>query len=205
MYGKVLKKDGTQRFANLLQPPEDIKVMKSGLSQMGFEDIRELHNPSYLEMHKTISGLGSEMMENDEEEHKTLLFIYYSGHGMMDTRLHAVVNDKKKERFPLETKIRNLATIKNNYIVSVFDCCREKIKHIEKPSVAMRGTEEAQETDEWHDNEEELDIESHCQFILTFGCPPTEGVPAKSTIARSYLKNLINEAEDGLIVMPTAL
>jgi len=100
---------------------------------MGFEDIRELHDPNYLEMHKTISGLGSEMMENDEDDEKTLLFIYYSGHGMMDTRLHSVVNDKKRERFPLETKIRNLATIRNNYIISVFDCCREKIKNVEKP------------------------------------------------------------------------
>lgn len=78
---------------------------------MGFDDIRELLNPGYLQIHKTISGLGTEMMENDELGEKTLLFIYYSGHGMMDTRLHAVVNDKKREKFPIETKIRNLATI----------------------------------------------------------------------------------------------
>lgn len=57
----------------------------------------------------------------------------------------------------------------------------------------------------WMDQDTELELASHCQFILTFGCPPTEGVPAKSTIARSYLNNLFKEAEDGFITFPTAL
>lgn len=72
----------------------------------------------------------------------------------------------------------------------------------------MRGLDEGDDMNAaamWLEGEDELDLASHCQFILTFGCPPTEGVPAKSTIARSYLKNLINEAEDGYIVFPTAL
>ena len=32
--------------------------------------------------------------------------------------------------------------------------------------------------------------ENHENFIMTYGCPPTEGVPAKSTIAKSYMKYL---------------
>jgi len=78
---------------------------------------------------------------------------------------------------------------------------------VEKPVEEMRGgaPNEYEAAALWLENDEELDLASHCQFILTFGCPPTEGVPAKSTIARSYLKNLISEAEDGHIVIPTAL
>ena len=43
-------------------------------------------------------------------------------------------------------------------------------------------------------------------FVITYGCPPTEGVPAKSTIAHAYLKYLKKAADSqGNIALPGPL
>ena len=43
--------------------------------------------------------------------------------------------------------------------------------------------------------------------IVTYGCPPSQGVPAKSTIALSYFRQLkmTADANDGRIKFPSAL
>ena len=57
-----------------------------------------------------------------------MLFVYYAGHGIMDNYTLMVVNDKdiRKRTYPLEKMLRSMAKIKGSYVVSVFDCCREK-------------------------------------------------------------------------------
>ena len=48
--------------------------------------------------------------------------------------------------------------------------------------------------------------ENHENFIMTYGCPPTEGVPAKSTIAESYMRYLKNSKDqNGHIALPGPL
>ena len=43
-------------------------------------------------------------------------------------------------------------------------------------------------------------------FVITYGCPPTEGVPAKSTIAHAYIKYLKKAADpQGNIALPGPL
>ena len=90
----------------------------------------------------------------------------------------------------MEKMLRSLAKADGSYVMALFDCCREKIV--------------SQETRGLGSEEEEafiMDIpESHENFIITYGCPPSEGVPAKSTIAKAYIKWLKKSASsDGLI------
>ena len=55
------------------------------------------------------------------------MYIYYAGHGMMKNYTYAVLNAAEgKKVYPLEALIRNLAKIKQSYVVGVFDCCREE-------------------------------------------------------------------------------
>ena len=42
--------------------------------------------------------------------------------------------------------------------------------------------------------------ENQENFIITYGCPPSEGVPAKSTIAKAYIRYLKQSAtQEGFI------
>ena len=90
--------------------------------------------------------------------------------------------------------LRSLAKADGSYVMALFDCCQERIV-----TKAARGLGE--------DEENEFDSpgfnlpERQENFIITYGCPPTEGVPAKSTIAKAYIKYLKNQSmsQDGYI------
>ena len=116
----------------------------------------------------------------------TLVFVYYAGHGIMDNTTYMVLNGKRF--YPLEKMLRSFAQSDGSYVVSVFDCCREKL-----PPSQTRGlnTTDFDEGDMFlaapEDSQENL--------IMTFGCRPSAGVPAKSTIAKSYFRYLRNSAK----------
>ena len=60
----------------------------------------------------------------------TVVFAYFSGHGAMNTTSNIVLNEKLEEKhyFPLESKLRDLSTIENVFVIGLFDCCRRAIK-----------------------------------------------------------------------------
>ena len=110
--------------------------------------------------------------------------MYYAGHGVMDNTTFMVLNGKRM--YPLEKMLRSLAKSDGSYVVSVFDCCREKL-----PPTATRGLNLG-------DFDQDLDfVPENCQenLIMTFGCRPSAGVPAKSTIAFQYFKYLTKSAQ----------
>lgn len=60
------------------------------------------------------------------------MFIYYTGHGLVDERSHIVLNDdasspKNAFMFPLERYIRELSENSSNYLVALFDCYRARV------------------------------------------------------------------------------
>ena len=105
----------------------------------------------------------------------------------MDNTTFAVLNGKKC--YPLERMLRALATAEGSYVCAVFDCCREKM-----PSSAFRGSGQADGAAELDDdtgiNLLGAPAETQENIIMTFGCRPSAGVPAKSTIARTYFRYL---------------
>ena len=112
---------------------------------------------------------------------RTLFYFYYAGHGMSDNNLHLQLNEPKL--YPIEKMLRSLAKADCSYVIALFDCCREKISQ-----EATRGM--GAEEDDGLAAAAESMSENHENFIMTYGCPPTEGVPAKSTIAESYMRYL---------------
>lgn len=91
----------------------------------------------------TINGAYTEVSRQLAKAHKDkshatkiLLFVYYSGHGVMDTTTKLVVNEEDADLryFPLESKLSILSGYRNTYIVTIFDCCREKL-----PKEEQRG------------------------------------------------------------------
>ena len=67
---------------------------------------------------------------------KLALFVYYSGHGAMDTTTKVICNEEELvfRFFNLETNLSLLTAYQNTFVVAVFDCCREQM-----PKEAQRG------------------------------------------------------------------
>jgi hypothetical protein len=108
----------------------------------------------------------------------------------MDTTTKIVLNEEDSEfrYFSLEANLFIASRYENTYIVTIFDCCREEL-----PTEELRGGEE---------NNSKATKQSN--FYVTYGCPPTKGVPAKSTIVTSYtkcLKQNLNK-QNGVIILP---
>ena len=72
-------------------------------------------------MTTTFTQIKSKLTSDD------LLFVYYSGHGVMDISTKVVVNDSDPMHryWDLENNLQFLS--KQSYVIAVFDCCRTKI------------------------------------------------------------------------------
>ena len=89
----------------------------------------------------------------------------------MDNTTKAMLNGKR--HYPLEKSLRNLAKCDGSYVMGVFDCCREKLD----PNLATRGGGGAMDIDE-EDMDDAVNLEdSQENFIMTYGCQPSSGVP----------------------------
>ena len=88
-----------------------------------------------------------------------MVLLYYSGHGIMKKGRTWAVTNCDKGSYPLEKMLATLSTYNQSYIVGLLDCCREELKQ------NMKGGG-GNEPDE---------IEAD-KLIITFGCPPGDGV-----------------------------
>lgn len=114
---------------------------------------------------------------------KTLVFVYYAGHGVQQnfTKVVCDVASKPvKVMYPLEKQLRTLGTHGGSYVIGVFDCCRASFTAPNRGVGPIGGADEL---------EDEEDAGRNC--ILTFGCPPNGGVSAVSTIATEYLQKFM--------------
>ena len=162
-------------------------------------DIVELEDADFKTFTQTISDLRFTITDNwNRGKQKTLVFVYYAGHGIMSNTTYAVTNEaakRNKIRYPLESNLRSLATERGGYVMAIFDCCREQLSN------AMRGTGEPP------DDNLIMDMDDYVNYIFWFGCPPNSGVSASSTIAVDFFKQMKRVARpyDGGVVLPDDL
>ena len=90
--------------------------------------MRELTNPSYAVLLKTMNDLYKECGRNHKAGERTFVMFQFGGHGIQDNFTFVLCNtiERKKIAFPIEKKIRDLAEVPSCYVVALFDCCREK-------------------------------------------------------------------------------
>ena len=69
------------------------------------------------------------IMKNRKKGRKTLIWVYYGGHGAMDNFTSMILNEGKI--FNLEWFIRTLAKGKDTYVIGLLDCCRERQDFLE--------------------------------------------------------------------------
>ena len=83
---------------------------------------------------------------------------------MMDNSTYCVVDGPRI--YPLEKQLRCIAKQEGSYVVSVFDCCREKILASSMRGGGGQGGEEEDDTNEILGQP----TFSHENFIITYGC-----------------------------------
>ena len=115
-----------------------------------------------------IRELRDEISDNWRDgEKKTLIFVYYAGHGMITKMTDVVCNGGLNKRgkhqftYPLESQLRSVLAIERGaYVLSIFDCCREIL-----PPGSTRGGLE-------HDEGQDIDMsmQDYYNILLWFGC-----------------------------------
>ena len=144
---------------------------------------------------------------NSKNGDKTFIFIYYAGHGACDNNTYVITGGGKM--FALEKSIRILGRMPESYVISLFDCCREKIDEGQWRGAGPNyvNIEAMMEDLGGRDQDDGGNQKGFVNTIVTYGCPPSQGVPAKSTIALSYFRQLKMSADsyDGMIKFPSVL
>jgi len=68
-------------------------------------------------------------MEEKVDTGKKILFIvYYAGHSCTDGGLVKLTLDKREGEYPLEAHMKTLSTLKNVYMISIYDSCRNQMQ-----------------------------------------------------------------------------
>ena len=133
-------------------------------------------------------------MVHKDASKRTLLYVYYGGHGVLDNTTKIVLNedDPVLRYYGLEQKLSSLSKLNNNFVSVVFDCCREELPRSDSRDIGDT------------DDRKNLTDQNLC---VVFGCPPLLGVPAKSTIVKSYIEcvtDYLNKT-GGILELPAAL
>ena len=186
-YSELRELPGLDGFADLEEVKKDVKVVEQGLRRLGFErnDIVTLLDPMLSDIKIETKQLAIDVIRSQREGENTLIFCYYAGHGCQENFTKILLNSNHGAfKYPLEKILRDIACTDGSYVISLFDCCRERL-----PQELMRGLGAVDEDEDFIN--EPVSSEN---LIITFGCMPSDGVPAKSTISKAYFRHLRHSA-----------
>ena len=123
----------------------------------------------------------------DHGRQKTLIFVYYAGHGVISKgMLHTVCNPpvefepnrkpdpENKLIYNIEKSLKGLGEMDGAFVVAIFDCCRENYEDL------TRGGMEEEKIPETDMN---MEGQGLVNWVLWYGCAANSGVTVNSTIA----------------------
>jgi len=84
-YDKLRTSEGKSKFSDLAEVEEDIINVTDGLKRLGFKDdeMQVLRDPSFDDCQQLFLKTNLNMSNARRENKKTLIFLYYAGHGAM--------------------------------------------------------------------------------------------------------------------------
>ena len=152
-----------------------------GLARLGFasENITEVRDPTWEEMQSSIMGLAARIFKDSKRGIKTLLFVYFAGHGQQEASNQVMILNEERT-YPLEKMLRTLSKNEMNYVISVFDCCRDQAPQ-RGPGRQVRTQDSGMFLLEVLEN---AAVTSVMRYVAFYGCEPSGGVPADSKLAR---------------------
>lgn len=129
-YCELQRLQDYSEFKNLEHLRKDRFLFEHGVNCLGVKDVRHLRDPDRDDLLRMFKRLTSECLANYEAGHRTAVIFMYSGHGIASDLTFALMNtiDPKKILFPIEKKIRQISELPGTYVISLFNCCRDKVK-----------------------------------------------------------------------------
>ena len=108
-------------------------MVRDGLFELGFaqNQVKSKEEADYAQIDKLFADTKAEIDANWRDgEQKTLVYVYFGGHGVTDALTHAVCgkfaqNKPGQWTYPLELQLQKLAKRKGAYVVALMDCGRE--------------------------------------------------------------------------------
>ena len=93
-YENLREMEGKENFADLPEVHTDKLVVEAGLRRVGFidEDMTRIENPDLRTIKDEIKKLTREVMKNTEANEKTLVYVYYAGHGCQELFTKIILN-----------------------------------------------------------------------------------------------------------------
>jgi hypothetical protein len=127
-YGNVRIGTGNQAWRDIAAAKSDVASMTVLLKEeLGFETTRTL-DARREDMDSQFEKI-KKQIKLDYHDEQVLVYMYYSGHGVMATLTKMVCNeaDSMLRYWDLEAKLSELSMLPNAYVIGVFDCCRESL------------------------------------------------------------------------------
>jgi hypothetical protein len=112
--------------------------MSNLFKELNFDRVIKTEDPEQHQMDSSFLEVKRYMTAaNKNPDEATLLYVYYSGHGVLDNTTKIVLNEGENEMryFDLEQKLSILSKYKHCFVAAIFDCCREEIPKEETRSI----------------------------------------------------------------------
>jgi hypothetical protein len=123
---------------DLDQVPEDIANMTSFFETLKFDRVIKTENPDQQEIEMSYFEIKLLLQKSHKDKAKSiLLYVYYSGHGILDNTTKIVLNEEDPmfRYFDLEQRLSSLSKLNNNFVAAIFDCCREELPRTDTRSI----------------------------------------------------------------------
>jgi hypothetical protein len=123
---------------DLDQVPQDIANMTAFFETLKFDRVIKTEDPEQQQMDKSYLEIKSLLQKSHKDKSKSvLLYVYYSGHGILDNTTKIVLNEEDPmfRYFDLEQRLSSLSKLSNNFVTAIFDCCREELPRTDTRSL----------------------------------------------------------------------
>lgn len=186
-YSRRRKEPGFDGFIDLPSVLDDLQEMRQGLVDLGVksDEIYVLFDTDFSTLSEQVMKKAGNLIAANWEngQRRTLVFLYYAGHGVLQNVTKAVCNKpdlRNRVFYPLESNLRVLGTRPGAFVIGLFDCCRSKFTRQMRSCVQ----DEANKSGNYAGDED------YRNCILTFACAPNSQVNATSTLAREFLRTI---------------
>ena len=127
-----------------------------------------LENTSQEDIKAQIQSVSAKVILNRDSGLKTLLKVYYTGHGAMTTTTQCATCSSKSKRqyYPLEKMLKEISKYELTYVFGIFDCCRNEIK--DKKQAKKKGLD----NDSEDSDDDTATRETNCVFL--YRCRPSD-------------------------------
>ena len=195
-YSLLREKKGYENYHDIPEVIEDVDNVTEGVKRLGFQqhEIMKMVNLTYKEIVDRFKRIMQLIQLDGQNGFNTLVYVYYAGHGQLEANTCIVMNSNSEDdselSYPLEKILRIIAKMKYAYVFTLLDCCRTLVR------AQNRGPDSCTSYDDSDDFDQKLEDlfpkkENQLRnYLVTYGCAPSEGVPAKSTVALSYFKHI---------------